>query len=506
MFNKSKYYPYSTYKPPYSITNCWFLNVYYIYLNYPAFDGLQLSYEYVLDNSSSKHTLQVDVYDPTDLNPNAVTYLDSIPDGYVSTEIVDQLLESEEYLDWCQNEARDDQTVIKDNNQYVLDLNGNEPSHLMANFEYQTRLDLSDSTWNVVGLLPMYKTSREIISDFRTEIRNNDSNERSNPAASIITLQPTSYDNNTLREQRIYTLVNVLGSVGGLFALVAAIRGFLYGVRPVSPYGIVQRYSPQKLKSSIRQALYNNFGFLKRPIPLVHPVDQEIFDNNDSLMQNYHGLTPHSTSLNKDKNWRSTSNSNADNGIEMLPTVAADVQQTVHNGNEATAESRDYTVADNSSRTIPQGRRLEGELDQLKTAFAKQQEMYELLKNDNQMMRRRQQLMEVMLKAYYLDSEVLQELNKAHDINDSLHNKDNVRINMDLLEPPNTTLQSRVRTALQRPFRRRQQRQQNTYGDNSNNRQIASERYLRSSIFDDRITMTDRSSDDNDETPFARDN
>ncbi|KAG2217870.1 hypothetical protein INT45_012785 [Circinella minor] len=499
MFNRSKHYPYSTYKPPYDLVNCYFLWAGNTYKNigFPPYNRLQLSYDYTLDNSSLKHTLQIDLYNPYVPNPNVLTYIDSIPDNFPWKETLDQELETEEYIGWSNDEA-DNRAVGEYNNQYTVDLNGSEPPHLMIDFEYQTRYDLSDTTWNVVGLSPTYEATEEIILDFRTETRNEDLANVSDSFASIIKLQPSNLSWVTLREQRIYTIINVLGSVGGLFALVAAIHSSLYGIRPFSPYGIVQRYSPKNLKVSIQRALYDRFGFLGRPIPLVHPVDQELFYNNESLMQNEHNLAIHSALSGTERN-RKTNYGVADDEIVMLPKTTTNSEATVHKETEAAISFQDNTVADKTSRTIiPDTLRLEDELNQLK-------EMYKDLKNDNQIMCRRQQLLEAMLKAYYLDSEVLQELNNGHDIINNRHNDNDISIDMDSSEQSNTTLQSRVRTALQRPFRRRQLRQQTSDSNNCTTRQTMSVRYTQNSIDGDQMTMTNRSSDDDDKTPFTRD-
>ncbi|KAI7860593.1 hypothetical protein BDC45DRAFT_583993 [Circinella umbellata] len=505
MFNRSKYYPYSTYKSSYSSVNCWFLATYYNDINYQYYNGLQVSYEYVLDNSALEHSLQFTVYNPDALNPNILTYVDFIYEYYVGSETLNQELETDEYIDWSRAEANDDRPLIEDTNQYTLYLNDNEPSHLMVNFEYKTRYDLSDSAWNVVGLASIYQNTEQIISDFQIETRNNDLVNVSNPFASIIKLQPSNLNKITLREQRIYTIVNVLGSVGGLFALVAAIHSLLYGVRPFSPYGMVQRYSPKILKSSIRKALYDKFGFLERPIPLVHPVDQELFFNKESLMEYEHGLIIHPGSSNTDRN-QNTNYGITEDEIEMLPRTTTNSESAVYKETKAVTRFQDSAAADKSSRIIlPETSHLEDELNQLKVAFAKQQEMYEVLKNDNQVMRRRQQLMEVMLKTYYLDSEVLQELNKAHDTTNSRRNNNEISIDIASPEQSNITLQSRVRTAMQRPFRRRQLRQQTSDSNNCNTDQTTSVRYTQTSIDGEQMTMTNRSSDDDDKTPFTRD-
>ena len=65
--------------------------------------------------------------------------------------------------------------------------------------------------------------------------------------------------------------------------------------------------------------------------------------------------------------------------------------------------------------------------------------------------------MEVVFKGYYLNDGMLQKLNKAHE-NSNLakikhsnesHDDNDISVTMEIPEPPNTTLQSRVRVALQ---------------------------------------------------------
>ncbi|KAI9253846.1 hypothetical protein BDA99DRAFT_562803 [Phascolomyces articulosus] len=252
MFNSSLYYPYSTFRSLNYDMDCWFVtSTDYIYPGFSITD-LQLSYEYIPDNTTLVHMLQIDVYDPLSLNPNIITYND---DSHLLASNR-QFMESEEYIDWSQGDGYTGQLATVGSNIYFLDLDDKPRFQLIVGFNSEKHFKLSHSTWNVIGIAPIYQETTGISTSFQTGFRDNETIPELGESSSIITLQLMGSGNVTIfREQRIFTLMDVLGSVGGLLAMLVAIHSLLYGGRPTSPYGVLHRFVPKKLKLSFRRAL-----------------------------------------------------------------------------------------------------------------------------------------------------------------------------------------------------------------------------------------------------------
>ncbi|KAI9253847.1 hypothetical protein BDA99DRAFT_562804 [Phascolomyces articulosus] len=187
--------------------------------------------------------------------------------------------------------------------------------------------------------------------------------------------------------------------------------------------------------------------------------------------------------------WNSTNNTKRDSyhNINTSETENRSIvaitghQQSSINEDGMTSKSQHNDIGSSSSNTTQPE---ELSLYQIQIELAKQKEMSEILQNNNQMMKiqydelhRRQQLMEVVLKAYYLDDEVFQALNNAYETNNNWgvkdSNQDNVTtIDMDhnaTEESSDKTLSSWVTNVFHRSFRRRRQqcRQQQNLDRNS---------------------------------------
>ncbi|KAI8333639.1 hypothetical protein BC941DRAFT_380106 [Chlamydoabsidia padenii] len=131
---------------------------------------------------------------------------------------------------------------------------------------------LQDVGWNYVGFLPVTNSTPEIDTHFRMEAAN-PVYAQNHPDIGMVAVTPDSYTVTTLREVKMYNLVNALGFVGGIFGLLVALQAWLFGYRPRSPWGVVHRWSIGDMKRSLLRGLQSKFKTTDAAgIPLVHPV------------------------------------------------------------------------------------------------------------------------------------------------------------------------------------------------------------------------------------------
>lgn len=125
--------------------------------------------------------------------------------------------------------------------------------------------------WNYVGFLPITNSTPEIESNFRSEAPN-PTYTMGHADLGVLAVFPEHFAELIDREVKMYTLVNALGFVGGIFGLLIAAQTWLFGYRPRSPWGVVHRWSTGSRKQSLLQGLQQKFKTTDSGIPLVHPV------------------------------------------------------------------------------------------------------------------------------------------------------------------------------------------------------------------------------------------
>ncbi|KAI9025797.1 hypothetical protein CLU79DRAFT_854263 [Phycomyces nitens] len=133
---------------------------------------------------------------------------------------------------------------------------------------------VTDNTWNRVGFLPIYQHVPEIETVFRSGVKSDNILSRGSYHICNFKIFPDDYAIIILQEKKVSTLLNVLGSVGGVISLAVAIQVWLFGFRPNSPWGIVHRWSAGPMKSSVQRNLQGHFNSLYTPVPFVNPVRQ----------------------------------------------------------------------------------------------------------------------------------------------------------------------------------------------------------------------------------------
>ncbi|KAI9470033.1 MAG: hypothetical protein EXX96DRAFT_532376 [Benjaminiella poitrasii] len=219
-----------------------------------ANNGSRLLFSFWGDQSVSYGRVHTSVY-PKGMDPNVVVY------GLNTS--VSTLMTEAAVLNWQVNERND----IQATNVYTI-----EPyTYSALAYDLVDHRYLQSVGWNYVGFLPISNSTPEIETNFRQEAPN--PNYVSTHAdLGLITIFPSAFVTTIVREVKVYTLLNALGFVGGIFGLLVAVQTWLFGYRPRSPWGVVHRWSIGDMKRSLLRSLQSKFKITDSGIPLVHPV------------------------------------------------------------------------------------------------------------------------------------------------------------------------------------------------------------------------------------------
>lgn len=219
-----------------------------------ANNGSRLLFTMYGDQTSSFGRVHVSVF-PKRMDPNAKIYPlnDNIP-NYLSEADV---------LNW-QNAERND---LEATNVFTIQpFTYSALSYDIVNHKY-----LQPVGWNYVGFLPVTNSTPMIEANFRSEAPN-PTYTSGHTDLGVLAVFPNGFAILEDREVKMYTLVNALGFVGGIFGLLIAAQTWLFGYRPRSPWGVVHRWSTGSRKQSLLTGLQQKFKTTDSGIPLVHPV------------------------------------------------------------------------------------------------------------------------------------------------------------------------------------------------------------------------------------------
>ncbi|KAI9275481.1 hypothetical protein BDA99DRAFT_601110 [Phascolomyces articulosus] len=256
---------------------------------------------------------------------------------------------------WLNEERNDLQT--SSSNTYTLELG----AYSSVAYQLQEHLYLdNDNGWNSIGFAPNYNSVPEVASVFRagsaTQLR------VESFGKNILDLYPSNYALVTLKEQKIYTVLTAIGSAGGLLTLLFTLDTFLFGVRPNSPWGVIHRWSMGSAKKSLLTGLRDQFGFLTMAIPFINPV------------------RPHLIPQEKYETYK------------IIPATATDSSgMGLFSHQQRQQDEKNYTM-DNEASLQQENKEIKKQLEELQ---------------------RRVQLMELMLKSYYINDELFSNLNSA---------------------------------------------------------------------------------------------
>ncbi|KAI9246926.1 hypothetical protein BDA99DRAFT_609449 [Phascolomyces articulosus] len=342
-----------------------------------ANDSVRFTLAYVQVLTESENFIYVELY-PHGRNPNLVTY-NNTEQPYLSQQ---------ELEIWQQTDIDDSQI----GNRYKID----PSSQNTIIYDLQLRRSLRNDSWNNIGFASVYEEVPELVTTFKPLALNE------SLQIAAIDIYPRSMTNTVLQEQRIYTLIGVIGQVAGLFALLVTIDRTLFGAQPQSPWGIVQRLSMGSLRRSLLNKLYGAFGDMKRPVPFeCNNTKQKSevaidFDQEQGLNEK---------SLHNTDNRRLFSKSAHDHTYINTPSPSlskSSLPITQESQQAETLESRVNSIESHLSHV----------------AITHQQLADTTLSNHHEL-QRRIQLMEVLLKTYYIDDEIFLKLDHSHENNNS---------------------------------------------------------------------------------------
>ncbi|RCI06537.1 hypothetical protein CU098_012763 [Rhizopus stolonifer] len=216
-------------------------------------NGSRILFTLYGDQAIDYGRIHVSVY-PQRMDPNAIIY--GISDNNV-------LLTEPQVLEWQTNERNDIQV---DNVYDIQPFTYSALSYKLIDHRY-----LQSDGWNYVGFLPITNSTPEVETTFRQEAPN-PNYKNGHADLGVFAVYPSKFVTTTEKEVKIYTLVNALGFVGGIFGLLITIQAWLFGFRPRSPWGVVHRWSVGDMKRSLLNGLQSKFRITNSGIPLVHPV------------------------------------------------------------------------------------------------------------------------------------------------------------------------------------------------------------------------------------------
>ncbi|KAI9019510.1 hypothetical protein CLU79DRAFT_238335, partial [Phycomyces nitens] len=156
---------------------------------------------------------------------------------------------------------------------------------LRIKYQIKDHQYLEETGWNKIGFLSRYNHTPEL--SFSTQMSkfgtvSNRIGTTDMHISGSITLSPVDYNSAVIQEQRIHTVINSLGSVGGIFSLLIAVQILLFGFRPKSPWGTVQNWSCWFMLESLQRPLQEKFKGLGPPVPFVSPVKSQSMDTEKS--------------------------------------------------------------------------------------------------------------------------------------------------------------------------------------------------------------------------------
>lgn len=207
---------------------------------------------------------------PKSMDPNVVVY--NLSD---STSII---MSPIDIANWLNAERND----IQATNVYTI-----QPfTYSAMDYAIVDHRYLQDVGWNYVGFAPITNSTPEIETSFRQESPNPNYS-ATHSDIGVFALTPTQYAQFIDREVKMYTLLNALGFVGGVFGLLVAFQTWLFGYRPRSPWGVVHRWSVGNMKRSLLRNLSKHFRTTSDAgIPFIHPVHRRFSMQNLANLAN----------------------------------------------------------------------------------------------------------------------------------------------------------------------------------------------------------------------------
>jgi hypothetical protein len=216
----------------------------------------------------------VQFYEPSK-NPNRVLFFD---------EDLDEL-DVNKMDEWKDSERR--AGTSNDVMNHILLAYPESDISVQYEISYRKAIDV-DNMWNYFGVFPAYieKTELSITHNDAIERVKNGITNSSRKVLGSIRVTPNNFQKRIITEKRDTTIINMLGNAGGVFSVLFGFYVFLFGTSPFRPWGIVQEssfISSQKEKKYRHLLYYFNVEGVKG-LPLVSAVNKKynaIYNKND---------------------------------------------------------------------------------------------------------------------------------------------------------------------------------------------------------------------------------
>ncbi|KAI8150296.1 hypothetical protein BJV82DRAFT_708020 [Fennellomyces sp. T-0311] len=129
-----------------------------------------------------------------------------------------------------------------------------------------------DAWWNYIGYASDTATWYQVMQSKITSESSAPTYLGNEEPLGSLHLFPERYATQIIAEQRAFTVVQALGVLGGMFGLLVTAQHWLFGYRPRSPWGVIQRWSIGQMRLSLLQGLVRKFQQQHENVPIVHPL------------------------------------------------------------------------------------------------------------------------------------------------------------------------------------------------------------------------------------------
>ncbi|KAI9495620.1 hypothetical protein BDB00DRAFT_759883 [Zychaea mexicana] len=318
-------------------------------------NGSDMQFTFWATDPSQNGRIHISFY-PSERDPNRVLYLDQ----------PSPLLDQNDLSTWLDDDNDDFQAGN------TVDLEVSDYGYL--EYQLERTESLLDKGWNYVGFAPVHNATPKVTTTYRVQSRMNGVSNSSDSGSMLarIIVSPASFATIVHREQKIYSLVNAVGFVGGLLGLFVAFQAIMFGYRPRSPFGIVHRWSVGSMRNSISSGLKDRFDLNKTPVPLVNPVHKRYSFSLRNYGPRY---------VDEEEETYIDDLSSVDTSEQRMATATGVMSPASTNGAAAATASSQIFHSE-------EGRRLASVED-------------------------RMQLLELVFKSYYVDDEVFRRLDVA---------------------------------------------------------------------------------------------
>ncbi|KAG2235326.1 hypothetical protein INT48_007957 [Thamnidium elegans] len=305
-----------------------------------------------------RQTVYIELYEPKK-NPNRVVYLNETIDGF-DIETTDKWLDSE-------RAGKSKSEVV---NQFLAVY---PDSYVSLQFDVVNTLKIdTDSKWNLLGIFPKFIHTSEL-SITHTDVLNHDTYVGSTQGSTVylgeIQISPASFNVKTITEKRDVTVVNTLGVFAGIVSMLLAFHIFLFGARPTDPWGIFQKASIRRNQKQKKKEEMEKYFYIPEveSVPFITPVHQRF-------------SSIHKVNFQQNEKPKMTQE---DSETELMTTKSYTHIEYSSDNNEDTETPRSaYDLNDVGDRLA----QLEG----------------------------RNQILELVLKSYYIDDKIFQELSASN--------------------------------------------------------------------------------------------